>query len=37
MQNLARNIAFMIKVIKAGQESVGKPEMKHDAWTHFVR
>lgn len=37
IQNLARNMAFMIKAIKAGQESYGKPEMKHDAWTHFIR
>ncbi|MBQ9250645.1 MAG: flavodoxin family protein [Oscillospiraceae bacterium] len=37
IQNLARNMAFMIKAIKAGQGSFGKPEMKHDAWTHFVR
>ncbi len=37
VQNLARNMAFMIKAIKAGQESYGKPEMKHEAWTHFVR
>ena len=37
VQNLARNMAFMIKAIKVGQESIGKPEMKHDSWTHFIR
>ena len=37
VQNLARNMAFMIKAIRAGQEAYGKPDMKHDAWTHFVR
>ena len=37
IQTLARIMAFMIKAIKAGQESYGKPEMKHDAWTHFIR
>ena len=37
VQNLARNMAFMIKAIQAGQETCGKPEMKHEAWTHFIR
>ena len=37
VQNLARNMAFMIKAIKAGQEAYGKPEMKHEVWTNFIR
>jgi multimeric flavodoxin WrbA len=37
VQNLARNMAFMIKAIKAEKEANGKPEMKHDCWTHFIR
>ena len=37
VQNLARNMAFMIKAIQAGKEAYGKPEMKHDSWTHFIR
>ena len=34
VQNLARNMAFMIKAIKGAG---GKPEMKHESWTHFIR
>ena len=37
VQNLARNMAFMIKAIQTGKEAYGKPEMKHDFWTHFIR
>ena len=37
IRNLATNMAFMIKAIKAGQETYGKPEMKHEVWTNFVR
>ena len=37
VQNLARNMAFMIKAIKAGQDTFGKPEMKRESRTHFIR
>ncbi len=37
VQNLARNMAFLIKAIKAGQEAYGKPDMKHDFMTNFIR
>ncbi len=34
VQNLARNMAFMIKAFKGADN---KPEMKRDSWTHFIR
>ena len=37
VQNLAENMAFMIRAIKAGQEAYGRPEMKYQARTHFIR
>ncbi len=37
VRNLARNMAFMIKAIKAGQETYGKPDMQHRVWTNFIR
>ena len=37
VQNLARNMAFMIKAIKAGKESAGLPEMADKAFTNFIR
>ena len=37
IRNLATNMAFMIKAIRAGKETVGKPEMTFGARTHFIR
>ncbi len=37
IQNLARNMAFMIKAIKAGQDAFGKPEQAEGSWTNFIR
>ncbi len=37
VQNLARNMAFMIKAIKIGKEQYGKPEMKQVARTNFIQ
>ena len=37
VRNLARNMAFMIRAIKAGQEAYGKPVMEEDALTNFIR
>ena len=37
VRNLARNMAFMIRAIRAGEETLGKPEMEFGARTHFIR
>ena len=37
VRNLAQNMAFMIRAIRAGEETLGKPEMEFGARTHFIR
>ena len=37
VRNLATNMAFMIKAIKAGQEAYGKPDMMCGLRTNFIR
>lgn len=35
MRNLARNMAFLIKAIRAQKEKEGLPEQEHGSYTHF--
>lgn len=35
--NMATNMAFMIKSIKAGAEQFGKPDVKHTQFMNFIR
>lgn len=35
MRNLGRNMAFLIKAIRAQKEKEGLPKQEHTAWTHF--
>ena len=37
MRNMARNMAFMIKSIRAGAEQFGKPDAKHTQFMNFIR
>ena len=37
MRNMARNMAFMIKSIRAGAEQFGKPDTKHTQFMNFIR
>ena len=37
MRNLATNMAFMIKSLKAGTEQIGKPDVKHTQFMNFIR
>ena len=37
MRNLATNMAFMIKSIKAGTEQFGKPDVRHTQLMNFIR
>ena len=37
MRNLATNMAFMIKSIKAGAEQFGKPDVRHTQFMNFIR
>ena len=37
MRNLARNMAFLIKAIRAGTERFGKPDARHTQFTNFIR
>ena len=37
MRNLGRNIAFMIKSIRAGKEQIGQPETPHQNFMNFIR
>ena len=37
MRNLARNMAFLIKAIRAGAERFGKPDARHTQFTNFIR
>jgi hypothetical protein len=37
IRNMATNMAFMIKVIKAGAEQFGKPDVKHTQFFNFIR
>jgi multimeric flavodoxin WrbA len=37
IRTMAANMAFMIKAIRAGAEQFGKPDTKHDHYTHFIR
>ncbi|MBQ6174851.1 MAG: flavodoxin family protein [Clostridia bacterium] len=37
IRNMAANMAFMIKCIRAGKEKIGKPEMQHTQYTNFIR
>lgn len=37
VRNMATNMAFMIKCIRAGSEQIGKPDVKHTQYTHFIR
>ncbi len=37
IRNMAANMAFMIKSIRAGKEQVGKPDVKHTQFMNFIR
>jgi multimeric flavodoxin WrbA len=37
VRNMATNMAFMIKSIKAGKEQYGKPDVKHTQFVNFIR
>ena len=37
MRNLGRNMAFMIKAIRAGEEQIGLPETSKETFTNFIR
>ena len=37
IRNMATNMAFMIKSIKAGKEQFGKPDVKHTQFMNFIR
>ena len=37
IQNMARNMAFLIKAIRAGEESIGKPEKVREHYFNFIR
>ena len=37
IRNLATNMAFMIKSIRAGKEQPGKPDVKHTQFMNFIR
>ena len=38
MRNLARQMIWMLKLIKSGKENaIWPPELEHDKWTHFIR
>ncbi len=37
IRNMAANMAFMIKAIKAGEERFGKPDVKHTQFMNFIR
>lgn len=37
VKNMAVNMAFMIKAIKARKEATGEPAMFEGAWTNFIR
>lgn len=37
MRNLARNMAFLVKAIKAQKEKEGLPQQQHDYYTNFIR
>ena len=37
MRNMATNMAFMIKSIRAGKEQFGKPDVKHTQFFNFIR
>jgi len=37
IRNLAVNMAFMIKSIKAGEETFGKPQIEYGTFTNFIR
>ena len=37
IRNMATNMAFMIKSIRAGAEQFGKPDVKHTQFMNFIR
>ena len=37
IRNMAVNMAFMIKSIRAGKEQIGKPDVKHTQFMNFIR
>ena len=37
IRNMAANMAFMIKSIRAGKEHFGKPDVKHTQFFNFIR
>ena len=37
IRNMATNMAFMIKSIKAGAEQFGKPDVRHTQFMNFIR
>lgn len=37
IRNMAMNMAFMIKSIRAGKEQYGKPDVKHTQFMNFIR
>lgn len=37
IRNMATNMAFMIKSIKAGTEQFGKPDVRHTQFMNFIR
>ena len=37
IRNMAANMAFMIKSIKAGQDRFGKPDIRHQQFLNYIR
>ena len=37
IRNMATNMAYMIKCIRAGSEQIGKPDVKHTKFMNFIR
>lgn len=37
IRNLVNNMAFMIRAIQDGEEKYGKPEIRQEVFTNFIR
>lgn len=37
IRNLTGNMAFMIRAIQDGEEKYGKPEIRQEVFTNFIR
>ena len=37
IRNMATNMAFLIKSIRAGKDRIGKPDVKHTQYMNFIR